>query len=75
MHDWRPSYQLAQVINGHMALEDASDAVRSAARLPLFNIAAEILKLPKQKRREAIDAHPPRLVPHIEAEIIRLAKP
>ena len=75
MNDWRPSYHIARIMAGHEALEDAPDAIQSAARLPIFQAAQAVLALKdKALCRKALDAYPERIRPHIERQAFRLRK-
>jgi hypothetical protein len=53
-------------------MDEAPQAVQSWARLPIFQEASRILKLPKEDRRRAIDKSPEALRQYVEAEIKRL---
>lgn len=68
------SQKLADLMEGRTEWDDADEAIRSWARLPIYNVAEQILKMPKEKRRAAIDRAPVSVRPHLEAEIMRLWK-
>lgn len=75
MSDWRPSYHIARIMAGHEALEDAPEAIQSAARKPIHDAALEVLKLrTKEARREALKAYPAKIRPHVEARVVELWK-
>lgn len=69
-----PSEQLADLMDGRVTWDDTPASIRSWAQFYFFNVAKSILKLPKEKRRSAIDKAPEGLRPMIEAEIIRVYK-
>jgi hypothetical protein len=72
-HTTRPSDAIADVMAGKTRLEDQQDGIRSACALPIHEAALAVLRLPnKEKRREAISAHPETIRPYIESEVKRL---
>ena len=67
---WRPSIKLAALLAGKTAWEDADDAVRSMARLPIHNAAVMIRDEPSRARRVAMLAKIPATVrPHVETRV------
>ena len=67
---WRPSVKLAALLAGRTAWEDADDAVRSMARLPIHNAAVMIRDEPSRSRRAAMLAKIPATIrPHVETRI------
>ncbi len=70
---WRPSVKLAALLAGKSAWEDADDAVRSMARLPIHNAAVMIRDEPSRPRRAAMLAKIPATIrPHVEARVIEI---
>lgn len=68
--EWRPSVKLAALLAGRTAWEDADDAVRSMARLPIHNAAVMIRDEPSRSRRAAMLAKIPASIrPHVEARV------
>ena len=68
--EWRPSVKLAALLEGKTAWEDADDAVRSMARLPIHNAAVMIRDEPSRPRRAAMLAKIPATIrPHVEARV------
>ena len=67
---WRPSVKLAALLAGKTAWDDADDAVRSMARLPIHNAAVMIRDEPSRPRRAAMLAKIPATIrPHVEARV------
>ena len=66
------SEQLSDVLEGRVAYCDAALAIQSWVAFFVYQASENILKLPKEKRRSAIDKAPEGLRPMIEAEITRL---
>ena len=67
---WRPSVKLAALLAGRTAWEDADDAVRSMARLPIHNAAVMIREEPSRQRRAAMLAKIPATIrPQVEARV------
>ena len=67
---WRPSVKLAALLAGRTAWEDADDAVRSMARLPIHNAAVMIRDEPSRSRRAAMLAKIPATIrPHVETRV------
>lgn len=67
---WRPSVKLADLLAGRTAWEDADDAIRSMARLPIHNAAVMIREEPSRQRRAAMLAKIPATIrPHVEARV------
>lgn len=68
--EWRPSVKLAALLAGRTAWEDADDAVRSMARLPIHNAAVMIRDEPSRQRRAAMLAKIPATIrPQVEARV------
>ena len=68
--EWRPSVKLAALLTGRTAWEDADDAVRSMARLPIHNAAVMIRDEPSRPRRAAMLAKIPATIrPHVETRV------
>lgn len=69
----RPSHELAEVLSGRMAWGDASESVRSWARLPIYQAARQIMAMDgKGPRRNALGRIPASIRPMVEAEVLRL---
>lgn len=67
---WRPSVKLAALLTGKTAWEDADDAVRSMARLPIHNAAVMIREEPSRQRRAAMLAKIPATIrPQVETRV------
>jgi len=69
----RPSVWLRRVLSGEIDMKDAPEAIRSWARLAIYQGAKEVLAIHgKEKRRAALARVPANIRPYIEAEVIRL---
>jgi len=68
----KPSQIMQSIMRGESDLERAAPAIQSACRLPIYNAALNILKMPKGDRRAALDKLPDLIRPYIEAEVIRV---
>jgi hypothetical protein len=69
----RPSEQLADLLRGNMAWDDAPEAIRSWASLELYRGACTVLEQPcKEKRRNMLGLIPAAIRPHVEAEAKRI---
>ena len=69
----KPSRELSEIMAGTLHIDNASEAVRSTARLPIYNEAVRILSIPTiDARRAALAAKPDLLRPSIEKEMMRL---
>ena len=69
----RPSEQLADLLRGKMAWDDAPEAIRSWARLEVYRGACAVLDQPgKGGRRNMLGLIPDAIRPHVEAEAKRL---
>jgi len=69
----RPSDQLEDLLMGRLAWDDAPDAIRSWARLPIFEAAKTILAAPdKGTRRNMLGKIPAAMRARVEDEIRRL---
>ena len=69
----RPSDELEDLLMGRTAWDDAPDAIRSWARLPIFEAAKTILAAPdKGARRNMLGKIPAAIRPRVEVEIKRL---
>ena len=67
---WRPSVKLAALLAGKTAWDDADDAVRSMARLPIHNAAVMIREEPSRQRRAAMLAKIPATIrPQVETRV------
>ena len=67
---WRPSVKLAALLAGKTAWDDADDAIRSMARLPIHNAAVMIRDEPSRQRRAAMLAKIPATIrPHVETRV------
>ena len=51
----KPSEQLAAILSGKMLPSEADDAVQSWLRLSVYNLAKQVLLLPKDARRSQLD--------------------
>lgn len=71
MIEW-PSSRLHDLLEGRVAWGDAPPSIQSWAQFTIYQVADSILKMPKEKRRSAIDKAPEDIRPMIEAEIMRL---
>lgn len=67
-----PTQQLHDVLEGRVAWGDAPPSIQSWAAFFIYQAADGILKMPKEKRRSAIDRAPEGLRGFIEEEIKRL---
>lgn len=70
----RPSEQLASILSGKMLPSEADDAVQSWLRLSVYNLAKQVLLLPKDARRARLDRVTIGLRGMVEDETIRLHK-
>jgi hypothetical protein len=70
----RPSDRIKAVLMGKVALEDEDQGIRSACSKHIYDGAVSVLRLPKEKRRAALDRLPALIRPHVEQEVIRLHK-
>lgn len=68
----KPSEQLAAILSGKMLPSEADDAVQSWLRLSVYNLAREVLLLPKDARRAQLDRVTIGLRGMVEYETIRL---
>jgi hypothetical protein len=69
----KPSAQLADLLSGKVDWNDAPDAIKSWARLPIHQAAVQILSEPiKGTRRNMLGRIPASIRPHVEAEAKRL---
>lgn len=68
----KPSDIMLQVLEGKLNHDDAPEAVQSMCRLQYHNAAEQILKLPKEKRKKALQRVPETCRNMVEAETIRL---
>lgn len=65
--------ELDRVMSGSLPLEQASKAVQSWARKPIYDEAIRLLALhPKQTRLEALAALPQHLQEHVRIEALRI---
>lgn len=74
MNNKLPSEQLADLMEGRVIWDDAPKSIRSWAMFPIYSAANGILKMPKEKRRAAIDRAPVTVRPILEDQIKRLWK-
>lgn len=69
----KPSEQLADVLMGRIAWDDAPASIRSWARFPIYQAAREILDMPeKASRRKALAKIPGQIRPRVEDEVMRI---
>lgn len=68
----RPSSILNRVLDGSLSLSNAPKSIQSQVRLPIYDAAVEILKMPKEKRRVALSRIPALIRPYVEDEVRRL---
>lgn len=69
----RPSHQLARVLAGDLALNDAPKAVQSWARLYVYRQALQVMRQPtRDQRRAALAAVPDTIRSAVKAEVERL---
>ena len=69
----KPSEQLADLLRGKMAWDDAPEAIRSWARLEIYRGACAVLDQPdKGDRRNMLGLIPAAIRPHVEAEAKRI---
>jgi hypothetical protein len=69
----RPSDQLADLLRGKLAWDEAPEAIRSWAALPIHQAAAQIVAAPdKGARRNMLGRIPASVRPHVETEVKRL---
>lgn len=71
-HIPRPSKQLEDLLRGRLAWDDAPDAIRSWARLYIYEGAKHIVAEPdKGTRRNMLGRVPAPIRPHVEKEVKR----
>lgn len=63
---------MADVMAGKKPIEDLVEGVRSAIRAEIYREACRILEIKKEGRKEALEAVPAMIRPHIEAEVRRI---
>jgi len=69
----RPREQLEDLLMGRVFWDDAPEAIRSWARLPIFEAAATIVAAPdKGARRNMLGKIPAAIRPRVEVEVKRL---
>ena len=68
----RPSDLIADVMEGNNPLEDMPEAIQSAVRLPIYEMACMILDMGRSERQPFINNLPVLIRPHIEAETRRI---
>jgi hypothetical protein len=69
----RPSVWLRRVLSGEVDMKDAPEAIRSWARLAIYQGAKELLAIPDKQKRQAALARVPALIrPYLEAEALRI---
>ena len=68
----RPSDLIADVMEGKKPLEDMPEAIQSAVRLPIYEMACMILDMERSERQPFINNFPVLIRPHIEAETRRI---
>ena len=69
----RPSEQLADLLRGKMAWDEAPEAIRSWARLEVYRGACAVLdQTGKVERRNMLGLIPAAIRPHVEAEAKRI---
>ena len=68
----RPSDLIADVMEGKKPLEDMPEAIQSAVRLPIYEMACMILDMERSERQPFINNLPVLIRPHIEAETRRI---
>ena len=67
---WRPSVKLAALLAGKVSWDDADDAIRSMARLPIHNAAVMIRDEPSRQRRATMLAKIPATIrPQVETRV------
>lgn len=67
-----PSRQLADYLEGHD--KEPAEAILSWSAFYIYDAAKQVLSLPKDNRRAAIDKLPVHIRPLVETEIKRLWK-
>ena len=71
----RPTDQLAALLMGKIAWDDAPDAIKSWARFEIYKAAKQILAAPdKGTRKNMLGKIPPHMRGMVEAEAMRLWK-
>jgi hypothetical protein len=69
----KPSDELTEVLTGKIAMQDASEAVQSWARLEIYHCACQVLAAPTQgDRRNRLARLPAILRPYVETEAKRI---
>lgn len=73
----RPTYErqsdlIDDVMEGKKPLEDTPEAIQSAVRLPIYEMACMILDMERSERQPFINNLPVLIRPHIEAETRRI---
>jgi len=72
-HIKRPSEELEDLLMSRVAWDDAPDAIRSWAQMPIFEAAKTIMGAPdKGARRNMLGRIPAAIRPRVEAEVKRL---
>jgi hypothetical protein len=71
----RPTDQLAALLMGKLAWDDAPDAIKSWARFEIYKAAKQILDAPdKGTRKNMLGKIPHHMRGMVEAEVMRLWK-
>jgi hypothetical protein len=68
----KPSESIFSVLNGYAPLEKQPRAIQSACSLHFYEAACEILNMKKEVRKQALEALPALVQPHVEQEIWRI---
>ena len=71
--DMKPSDEIKAALEGAVSIDDLEPAILSALRLPVYNIACNVLKLPgNTMQREEIEKHPEAIQALIRLECRRV---
>lgn len=69
----KPSNQIKAALEGAVSLDELEPAIKSALRLPVYNIACKVLNLPSNDmKREEIEKHPDAIQALIRLECRRV---
>jgi hypothetical protein len=69
----KPSELLDDLLSGKTAWDDADEAIRSWARIAIYEAADMVLQQPDQgARRNMLGKIPAQMRPRVEAEVMRL---
>jgi hypothetical protein len=71
--EWRPSVRIARVMRGEVDIGMEDQGIRSVCGAQFTSAAQFILAMQsKSQRRAALAKIPAKVMPHVEAEILRM---